>query len=80
MAEQDLSNRTWEDVAVLIPCYNEAITIAKVIDDFKRSLPGAPPSMCMTTTRAMARATSRASTAPWCAWSLARARATSSGR
>ena len=41
MADQDLSNRTWEDVAVLIPCYNEAITIAKVIDDFKRSLPGA---------------------------------------
>ena len=29
------------DVAVLIPCYNEAVTIAKVIDDFKRELPGA---------------------------------------
>lgn len=41
MAKQDLSKRTWEDVAVLIPCYNEAITIAKVIEDFKRSLPGA---------------------------------------
>jgi glycosyltransferase involved in cell wall biosynthesis len=27
------------DVAVLIPCYNEAITIAKVVDDFKRVLP-----------------------------------------
>lgn len=26
-------------VAVLIPCYNEEITIAKVIDDFKASLP-----------------------------------------
>ena len=28
-------------VAVLIPCYNEAITIAKVVDDFKRVLPAA---------------------------------------
>lgn len=28
-------------IAVLIPCYNEAITIAKVVDDFKRVLPTA---------------------------------------
>ena len=28
-------------VAVLVPCYNEAITIAKVVDDFRRVLPGA---------------------------------------
>lgn len=28
-------------IAVLIPCYNEEITIAKVIDDFKRVLPTA---------------------------------------
>jgi glycosyltransferase involved in cell wall biosynthesis len=28
-------------VAVLIPCYNEAVTIAKVVDDFKRALPQA---------------------------------------
>jgi len=28
-------------VAVLIPCYNEAVTIAKVVDDFKRELPNA---------------------------------------
>lgn len=28
-------------VAVLIPCYNEAITIAKVVDDFKAALPDA---------------------------------------
>jgi glycosyltransferase involved in cell wall biosynthesis len=27
-------------VAVLIPCYNEALTIAKVVDDFRRNLPG----------------------------------------
>lgn len=30
-----------EGVAVLIPCYNEAVTIAKVIDDFRRALPKA---------------------------------------
>lgn len=28
-------------VAVLIPCYNEALTIAKVVEDFRRELPGA---------------------------------------
>ena len=26
-------------IAVLIPCYNEALTIAKVINDFRRNLP-----------------------------------------
>lgn len=30
-----------DKVAVLIPCYNEEITIGKVIDDFKRVLPDA---------------------------------------
>ena len=28
-----------DKVAVLIPCYNEAVTIGKVVDDFKRVLP-----------------------------------------
>lgn len=28
-----------EGVAVLVPCYNEAVTIAKVVDDFRRVLP-----------------------------------------
>ena len=28
-------------IAVLIPCYNEAATIAKVVDDFRRELPSA---------------------------------------
>ena len=28
-------------VTVLVPCYNEAVTIAKVIDDFRRCLPDA---------------------------------------
>lgn len=31
----------WQDVAVLIPCYNEAQTIAKVVSDFKAALPEA---------------------------------------
>ena len=31
----------YQNVAVLLPCYNEAITIGKVIDDFRRELPGA---------------------------------------
>ena len=29
------------EIAVLIPCYNEELTVGKVIDDFKRELPGA---------------------------------------
>lgn len=31
----------YENVAVLVPCYNEAVTIAKVVDDYHRELPGA---------------------------------------
>lgn len=27
-------------VAILIPCYNEALTIGKVVDDFSREMPG----------------------------------------
>ena len=30
-----------DKIAVLIPCYNEAPTIAKVVGDFRRALPGA---------------------------------------
>ena len=30
-----------EKIAVLIPCYNEEITIEKVIKDFKKELPNA---------------------------------------
>lgn len=30
-----------DEIAVIIPCYNEALTIGKVIDDFKRELPAA---------------------------------------
>lgn len=28
-------------VAVLVPCYNEAVTIGKVVDDFRAALPRA---------------------------------------
>lgn len=35
------TNEQRTTTAVLIPCYNEAITIAKVVDDFKRCLPEA---------------------------------------
>lgn len=33
--------RANEEIAVLVPCYNEAVTIAKVVRDFKRELPKA---------------------------------------
>ena len=32
---------TGVSIAVLVPCYNEAVTIAKVVDDFRRVLPTA---------------------------------------
>jgi glycosyltransferase involved in cell wall biosynthesis len=35
------ASRDYSNVAVLVPCYNEAVTIAKVVDDFRRILPGA---------------------------------------
>jgi glycosyltransferase involved in cell wall biosynthesis len=36
-----LSEQSYEGVAVLVPCYNEEITIGKVVADFKQALPGA---------------------------------------
>ena len=30
-----------DEIAVIIPCYNEALTIGKVVDDFHRELPEA---------------------------------------
>lgn len=32
----------YDEVAVLVPCYNEAATIEKVVRDFRAALPGAP--------------------------------------
>ena len=36
-----MENNGFQHVAVLVPCYNEAVTIAQVVGDFKRALPGA---------------------------------------
>ncbi len=41
MALASFSTAEYGSVAVLIPCYNEEITIAKVVDDFKIALPDA---------------------------------------
>jgi glycosyltransferase involved in cell wall biosynthesis len=30
-----------KDIAILIPCYNEEVTIKKVINDFQKELPKA---------------------------------------
>ena len=30
-----------DEIAVLIPCYNEAATVAKVVADYRAALPGA---------------------------------------
>ena len=30
-----------DKIAVLIPCYNEALTVQKVVTDFRRALPEA---------------------------------------
>lgn len=35
-------DRLYENVAVLVPCYNEETTIEKVVRDFQAALPGAP--------------------------------------
>ena len=40
-AEAVAAVRRGEGVAVLIPCYNEAVTIAKVVGDFRAVLPAA---------------------------------------
>jgi glycosyltransferase involved in cell wall biosynthesis len=37
---------TYEDVAVLIPCHNEATTIAQVVTGFQQQLPGARIVVC----------------------------------
>ena len=36
-----MSSSNAASIAVLIPCYNEALTITKVVGDFRRELPGA---------------------------------------
>lgn len=41
LARAEEAVRLGEGVAVLIPCYNEEITVGKVVDDFRRVLPQA---------------------------------------
>lgn len=41
MADEVFHTSELGTVAVLVPCYNEAVTIAKVVDDFRRVLPDA---------------------------------------
>ena len=41
VTETDKAALTGKGVAVIIPCYNEAVTIGKVVDDFRRVLPEA---------------------------------------
>jgi glycosyltransferase involved in cell wall biosynthesis len=44
-SDRAMANETTDSIsariAVLIPCYNEELTVAKVIDDFRRALPAA---------------------------------------
>lgn len=41
MEDENMSNTEGLAVAVLIPCYNEEVTIAKVVEDFRQALPQA---------------------------------------
>ena len=41
ISEERMEECMQDTIAVLIPCYNEAVTIGKVVDDFKRVLPEA---------------------------------------
>ena len=36
-----------DEIAVLIPCFNEEITVGKVVEDFKRALPQATVSVSL---------------------------------
>lgn len=60
-------------IAVLIPCWNEALTIEKVVSDFKRVLPEAVIYVYdNNSTDRTADLAARA--APWCAMSTGRGR------
>lgn len=70
-----MPNVDFSCVAILVPCYNEEVTIAKVVTDMRRELPGLL-STFTTTTRLTAPSTSPPPLEPSCASSLARARVT----
>lgn len=42
----DLGSKNKKSIAVLVPCLNEELTIGKVIEDFKKSLPDAEIYVC----------------------------------
>ena len=65
----------YSNTAVIIPCYNEALTIGKVVDDFHRELPGAVVYV-YDTTLPMTLRISLSSTGLRCATSPGRAKAT----
>src|SRR5262245_60902124 len=41
VVEPDARASRYDDVAVLVPCYNEELTVAAVVRDFRAALPGA---------------------------------------
>lgn len=45
-ATLDASQGSPPRIAVLIPCYNEALTIGKVVEDFRTAIPGAQIYVC----------------------------------
>ena len=79
MTETVEAARRGRGVAVIIPCYNEAVTIGKVVDDFRRVMPEAGVYV-YDNNSSDGTGTSPRPTARSCAPSGARARATSCGR
>lgn len=69
----------YRNVAVLIPCYNEAVTIKKVVEDFKRELLE-QLSMSTTTTPQTERLELPATPGQSCAMRAVKARAMSAAR
>lgn len=67
-----------DEIAVLIPCYNESRTIEKVVKDFKEALPEAAIYVYDNNSR-MGRMKLRAAPGPLCAMSTGRERGMSSG-
>ena len=70
----ELAKHRNNKIAVLIPCYNEEVTIHKVVSDFKRELPKLI-STFMTTTHPTIPPNSQKTLAPSLGSSLVRARA-----
>ena len=65
-----------DKIAVLIPCYNEAPTIQKVVEDFRKALPEAVVYV-YDNNSTDGTADLAEKPAPWCATNTSRARAMS---